>query len=263
MKIPTVLCLSGLDPSGGAGLQADIETLGALHCYALPITTCLTVQNTQGVTQITPVKAALVAQQIQTLLSDICPNYIKVGLLGSTEIFEPLLALLEQQPALPLVVDPILKAGGNQQNLASEMIQQKLMLELLPRALLFLPNASEAQTLSGQQNIDACADVFAQAGSRYLLITDTQPLQDKIVHALFHQGTQIQQYEFERLPHQYHGSGCTLSSSACAFLCKGQNMETALANALHFTWQSLLHGHKIGAGQWLPNRFFAQYPSFS
>jgi hydroxymethylpyrimidine/phosphomethylpyrimidine kinase len=263
MTKPAILCLSGLDPSGGAGLQADLEAIGILGCYGLPIVTCLTVQNTQGVNEFQPVSANIVERQIDCLLDDLKPDMIKVGLLGSVEIFRPLLSLLSRLPDTPVVVDPILKAGGNQRDLASETIQHHLMKDLLPRALLLLPNLGEAQKLSRQREITAIAASFAQAGSQNLLITDIHPNQDKVIHQLFRREEQIAQFEYQRLPHQYHGSGCTLTSSACAFLAKGQPIEIAVANALDFTWQSLYHGMQIGKGQWLPNRFFAQTPSTS
>ena len=258
MSKPLILCYSGLDPTGGAGLQADIEALAALGCLGLPIATCLTVQNTQGVREIHPSPADLVERQIDHLLEDLTPQMIKVGLLGSVEIIGPLLSALSRLPTVPLILDPILSAGGNQRALASDIIQKKIMADLLPRAALLLPNLGEAQQLSTQSAPPAIAAQFAQAGSRDLLITDVHPDQDKVIHLLFREGSQIAQYEYPRLPHQYHGSGCTLTSSACAFLAKGQPMEKALGNALDFTWQSLYHGQPIGKGQWLPNRFYAQ-----
>ena len=139
-SIPCVLCLSGLDPTGGAGLSADIEACAALGAHALPVATCLTAQDSHNVRSVTPVDCVDLARQIEVLLDDIKPAAVKIGLLGNADQIALIGPLLDQA-AVPVVCDPVLRAGGGRE-LADTALSSALEKILLPRITVLTPNAA-------------------------------------------------------------------------------------------------------------------------
>ncbi len=252
-----VLVFSGLDPSGGAGIQADIETLAKLQVHALPIITCLTVQDTRNVYRIQSCDAALLKQQVKTLTADIQASAIKIGLLSNEKIIKQVAETVKAMPTLPVVLDPILKAGGGANlaaNTSTEKIISALREDLIPHTTVLTPNTEEARFLTGKNNIDDCASELLKLGCEYVLITgEHEKDPDNICNVLYSKESQ-HSFNYARLPGQFHGSGCTLASAVSAYILKYNNVFDALKAAQDFTHTSLLHAEKPGKGQRLPYR---------
>ncbi len=253
-QIPTVLCLSGLDPTGGAGLQADIETVSSLGCHALSILTANTVQDTRDVFSVMPVSAADILAQARTVIDDITPNAIKVGLVGSADVARAVACVIDLCPGTPVVVDPICSSGAGTP-LADDELLDALINLLAPRASVLTPNSLEARLLSpGADSLKASAQELLSYGCEYVLITGTHEDTPEVEHQLYHGMRLEERFRYPRLPHDYHGSGCTLSAALAALLAHGQDPSAACSTALGYTWSSLKAGLDLGKGQRLPNR---------
>jgi hydroxymethylpyrimidine/phosphomethylpyrimidine kinase len=252
----SVLIIAGNDPTGGAGITADIESVISQGCFAFPVISCVTVQDTCDVTSINPLDSELVLQQARTVLEDLSVNAIKIGLLGSEENVEAVHELLADYPDIPSVLDPILSAGGGQ-TLASEGIIEAIKELLLPYTTVLTPNTVEAlQLVPGADNIQAAALALQEMGCEYVLITGTHENSPSVINRLYGQQQELRKYSWERLPYVYHGSGCTLSSSLAGLLAQGLDIMDAVEQAQQFTWHSLKYGGRLGMGQYHPNRLF-------
>lgn len=255
--LPIVLTISGHDPSGGAGIQADIETLLSLGCRPCSVVTALTEQDTGNVKKLIPQRAEEVISQVRTLLADLPPAAVKIGLIGSADIAVALKQVLTDHPAVPVVLDPVLSAGGGAV-LADTALIEAIRTELLPLTCVLTPNSLEARRVApgNLPDLDACGRALSNLCSGYVLITGTHEEGDEVVNTLYHGGEQIKSFRWPRLPHSYHGSGCTLASSIAAMLAKGIDPISAVEAAQEFTWNSLKAGFRPGKGQYLPDRFF-------
>jgi hydroxymethylpyrimidine/phosphomethylpyrimidine kinase len=247
-----ILFIGGHDPSGGAGLQADLETAFSFGCRATSLVTCLTAQDSHNVKAIHPQRAGDFEHQARLLLSDIQPSVIKIGLLGDAQIARATATLLETLQ-LPVVLDPVLAAGGGK-SLANESLLQVIREQLLPLTTLLTPNRAEARRLSGMQDIDRSAQALLGSGCKALLITGADETDSDEVRNTLYQAEDRQDYEWPRLPHVYHGSGCTLSSACACELSSGKPIEQAVQQAQKFTWEALKNAKTIGSGQRFPTR---------
>ncbi|BBL69654.1 bifunctional hydroxymethylpyrimidine kinase/phosphomethylpyrimidine kinase [Methylogaea oryzae] len=249
---PVVLCLSGHDPSGGAGVQADIETLAALGCHAASVITCLTCQDTRDVRQIIPQQPDDLRRQAETVLADMPVAAIKIGLIGDAAIAETIARLIAAHPDIPVVLDPVLAAGGGA-SLSNEELLQAIREQLLPLTTLLTPNSLEARVLAGLVDLESCAHWLLARGCRYVLITGSHEDRPDVINTLYSQSLQ-EPFRWQRLPHEYHGSGCTLAAAVAAYLARGANPMAAAHDAQRYTWQALEGGFRPGRGQYLPRR---------
>lgn len=247
-----MLCLSGHDPTGGAGIQADIETLAAIGCRACTVITALTAQNTTDVRAVLPQDPENFLAQAQTLIQDMPIAAVKIGLLGSAPIAYAVAALLDHLGALPVVLDPVLAAGGGAE-LAKQELVGAIRTQLLPRATLVTPNVPEARRLGGSAELAENAANLLTFGCPSVLITGTHALTDDVVNRL-HTAAGTTAYRWPRLPHSYHGSGCTLAAAAAGYLALGHTMASAVELAQRYAWRSLRQGSRPGTGQHLPCR---------
>jgi hydroxymethylpyrimidine/phosphomethylpyrimidine kinase len=253
---PIVVCFSGHDPSGGAGLQADLETLASHQCHACSVITALTEQDTGNVVRLLPQQPETFLAQAHTLLKDVTPNVFKIGLIGDAAIGRAICELLIGYPTVPVVLDPILAAGGGT-SLANEALIAVLRDELLSLTTIVTPNSDEALKLVPEAvDLEQCALALLGKGSEYVLITGTHQATPAVTNRLFHRGRCIETYTWDRLPESYHGSGCTLAAAIAAMLAQGLDMETAVLEAQEYTWNTLEAGYQPGRGQHVPNRFF-------
>jgi len=251
---PIVLAIAGHDPSGGAGIQADIEALGANGALAATAVSCLTIQDTRDVHRLSPLDPELVVAQAETVLRDLPVTVIKIGLLGSAPLAVALAGLLDRLAAgIPVVLDPILRAGGGSP-LADADLRAALLEALIPRATLLTPNLPETRALGGAGTIEACARALQGRGVPWVLVTGTHEESALVTNRLFGPDARGGAWSWARLPHSYHGSGCTLASAAAALLARGLAMEQALARAQDYTWHALAAGYRPGRGQHLPER---------
>lgn len=252
---PIVLCFSGHDPCGGAGIQADIETLASHRCHAASIITALTEQDTHNVKTLIPQQPDHLISQAQTLLADLPVKAVKIGLIGNAEIAVALHTILQQIPDVPVILDPVLAAGGGTELASTELISAMNEL-LLPRATVLTPNSIEARKLSGQTQLQDCAEFLLKQGSHYVLITGTHEQTETVSNQLYHEGKLLESFNWDRLPNSYHGSGCTLASAIAALIAHGLDPFTAITEAQEYTWNALAAAYIPGHGQHNPNRLF-------
>ena len=257
---PIVLAFSAADPSGGAGMQADILTLASLGCHPLSVLTAITVQDTLGVEGVQALDADWVADQARCLLEDMPVDVFKIGALGSVENIAAIAEILSDYPDVPLVLDPVL-ASGRGDELASEPMLHALRELLLPRTTILTPNSTEARRLAENEDdadpaLAVCAQRLLDAGCEYVLITGTHEPATEVVNTLYGRSGVVRSDSWERLPGSYHGSGCTLASAIAALLANGLEMPEAVREAQDYTWSTLAKAYRPGMGQFLPDRLF-------
>lgn len=245
---PLVLTFAATDPTGGAGLQADTLTLAALGCHPLSVVTGLTVQDTRGVERLEAVSADFVTRQARCVLAESRIAAFKAGVLASAENVRAVAAIVAEHANVPFVLDPVL-ASGRGDALASDAVLSALLESLAPRATVVTPNTLEADRLGGHEGLLA-------RGCRYVLVTGTHAASEEVVNRLYDARGLVREDRWQRLPGDYHGSGCTLASAIAAGLAKGAAVPDAVREAQQFTWRSLAAAFRSGAGQSLPNRFF-------
>ena len=259
---PIVLCFGATDPSGGAGLQADILTIASMGCHPLSVVTAITVQDTGGVDDMMPIDAEWVADQARAVLEDMPVAAFKIGLLGSVENIAAIAEVISDYPDIPLVFDPVL-ASGRGDELASEEMLDALRELLLPQTTILTPNSIEARRLIQDEDNDEdnpdlteCAKRIMRLGCEYVLVTGTHEHTPKVINTLYGERGMVRSDSWVRLPGIYHGSGCTLASAIAALLANGLTMEEAVKEAQEFTWQALKFGFRPGMGQHIPDRLF-------
>lgn len=252
--IPVVLSISGHDPSGGAGIQADIEAITSQGCHACSVITALTTQNTAGVKTILPQPADLVSDQTNFLMEDVNPDVIKIGLIGSGEIAEALHRIILEIPDIPLVIDPVLAAGTGE-SFASTAVISALIELLIPQATLVTPNSLEARILVPMAtNLDDCGQHLVTSGCPNVLITGTHENRKDVINTLYNESGIVNSQTWKRLDASYHGSGCTLASCIAAMIALGHDPIDAATQSQSYTWQSLVNGYRPGQGQYVPRR---------
>jgi hydroxymethylpyrimidine/phosphomethylpyrimidine kinase len=259
---PVVVTLAGNDPSGGAGIAADIETLVSLGCHPAPVITALTVQDTHNVQALLPVDPDQVLAQARAVLKDMPVAAFKVGVIGDADNAVALRTLFTARPGIPVVLDPVLAAGGGAE-LASAALIEAIQTLLLPLTTVLTPNSVEARRLAPEADtLEACAMALLARGCRYVLITGGHEPGGEVVNTLYSNNRLLETWRWPRLPGSYHGSGCTLASAIAALLAqvRGPHSEESVLSALyraqHYTWRSLQAGYRVGGGQRLPNRLF-------
>lgn len=268
---PVVLCFSGLDPSGGAGLQADIEAIAATKSHAAIACTALTIQDSQKVYGFTAIPAVHLVQQAETVLADLPVKVFKSGMLGTLENIAALEKLLATH-ALPFVLDPVLVAnsGGSlmqqtHQQASASSVSEKMATtnevvaafkKLLPYASLVTPNSIELRQLAGKENLVEAAKQLCDWGAGAVLVkTAHEASTHSIQNSLYVAGEKVYQSITPRLAGEYHGSGCSLASAIAGKLAHGMSLVAACQQA-----ENWLHGclkqadvHHEG-GQRIPNR---------
>ncbi len=255
MNPPTpVLTISGHDPTGGAGIQADIQAILSQGCHPCSVITCLTTQDTTNVRQIHPQPADALREQLETLIADIPIRAVKIGLLGSAAIAKCVAEVLKKMKAEIVVLDPVLGAGGGR-NLANETLIEVIHEELLPLTTLVTPNHPEIHRLAGTPNTALAVEQLLATGCRAILLTGGDEPTPLIYNTLYSKDG-IKTFSWERLPHGAHGSGCTLASSLTALLALGLPLEEASRKAQQYTWNAIKYGFRPGKGQSIPYHLF-------
>lgn len=253
---PMVLTFAASDPTGGAGLQADLLTIAALDCHPLCVVTGITVQDTHGVERMLAIDADWVHAQAKRVLADIPAAAFKAGVLGSAHNAHAVSEIVSRHPQLPFVVDPVLASGRGDRFAGDETIEAYRS-HILPRTTVLTPNSIEARRLAAPcTDLADCAKRLVDEGCRYVLITGTHEETHDVVNTLYDASGVVREDRWPRLPASYHGSGCTLASALAAQLARGFPVPEAARAAQEFTWRALKAGFKPGAGQSLPNRFF-------
>jgi hydroxymethylpyrimidine/phosphomethylpyrimidine kinase len=263
MTAPKLLSIAGSDPSGGAGVQADIKTFSAFGCYGMAAITALTAQNTRGVTAAYPVAPEIVAAQIEAVLSDISPDAIKIGMLATPDIAQAVAKTLSRYEPRDIVLDPVLVPTQGV-SLASSGLETALVATLLPLARLVTPNLYEASALT-QTPLARKADEMAEqarllceAGARAALVKggdlDGEPID------VLYEGGERRVFHGRRVPtRNTHGTGCALSSAIACELAKGAPLIDAIAAAKVWLEEALEAADtlRLGEGRGPPHHFYA------
>lgn len=255
MRRASVLVFSGLDPSGGAGVQADIEAIGALGSHALPVVTTLTVQDNDRVFAVHSVAPDILRKQAHALTEKIGIAAVKIGVVGSAENAQVIAAVIavlrEKQADLPVVLDPVLASGQGDALSRDDAIT--ILTPLRRLATLITPNLPEAWALCGAQgNVQTQAMQLLQ-DTPHVLIKGAHA-QDETIHNHWFSQAGRRSWQWSRLPGEFHGSGCTLASAIAALLAQGQAMEQALDSAQTYCQRALSDAYRIADGQQIPSR---------
>lgn len=242
---PIVLSFAASDPSGGAGIQADILTLAGMGCHPLTVLTAVTVQDTTGVEDIFVMDAEWVTDQARTVLQDMPVQAFKIGMLGSVEIISAIAEIISDYPDIPLVLDPVL-ASGRGDTFANEEVIAAMREMLFPQATIVTPNSMEARRIALDDEDDPeildlkqSADRLLQWGCGYVLIKGAHENTPEVVNILYDANGVVRSDAWQRLPGSFHGSGCTLSSAIAASLAHGVSIMDSVYEAQDFTWHTL------------------------
>ncbi|MCU0955058.1 MAG: bifunctional hydroxymethylpyrimidine kinase/phosphomethylpyrimidine kinase [Hyphomicrobium sp.] len=254
-KTPIALTMAGSDPSGGAGIQADLKTFTALGVYGTTVITALTAQNTLGVTAVEPVAPAFIALEAETLLADVEVTAAKTGMLGDTATVVTVAGLLRRFEFGPIVVDPVMVATSGDVLLAPDAISAVRNL-LLPLATLITPNLHEAARLldeplaNGVEEMERQARELVARGARAALVKGGHASGEMAVDVLV-TATGISHHAAPRIETQNtHGTGCTLSAAITAELAKGETqLDAAVARAKDYLSQALDAGRTLRVGR--------------
>ncbi|TWI63622.1 hydroxymethylpyrimidine/phosphomethylpyrimidine kinase [Pseudoduganella lurida] len=253
---PCVLVCAGMDPSGGAGITADVQAIGALGAHALPVVTALTVQDNNRVHEVLPVAPDVVTRQARAITAACRIGAVKIGIPGSADNARAIAAVIEAlrsgDPALPVVLDPVLASGHGDTLTRGDAVAA--LAPLLPLATVLTPNGPEAAALMAAAGQEAAAlSGSGGPGCKHLLVTGGHGEGDTVVNRWY--GPEGgRDWTWPRLPGEFHGSGCTLAAAIAALLARGCGMEEALARAQAYTHQTLAAAFVIAPGQRIPLR---------
>ncbi len=266
MTHPSVLVFAGLDPSGGAGIQADIQAISAAGAHPLPIVTALTVQDNEHVHAVHPIAPAILRAQAKALVdADIVIAAVKIGIVGSAAnarvIAEIIEILRERTPGLPVVLDPVLASGHGDMLTRGDAVAALAPLRKL--STLITPNLHEAAALSVNAASDEQRAQALLADAPHVLLKGGHGDGDTVINRWYaneHHNNdsrshgQRRAWTWPRLPGSFHGSGCTLASAIAGRLALEADMETALDDAQRYTQHCLARAFAIAPGQSIPDR---------
>ena len=262
LSVPVVLVFSGHDPSGGAGVQADIEAIISQGVHPATVITALTVQDTVNVKRFVPTDPSLVIEQARAVLEDMPVQCIKIGMIGSVELVEVIHSILKDYPDIPVILDPVLVAGGGG-TLANEDVAKAMINLLLPLTTILTPNAYESRALVKLAHIpandlDARGQALLDMGPEYVLLKGGDEQSTEVENWLFTRHQPPRKFTYERLPGEFHGSGCTLASAIAGLIAQASDADyvNAIHEAQEYTSHALFHAAQIGRGQWIPHRLF-------
>ena len=247
---PVALTIAGSDPSGGAGIQADLKTFHQFGVYGEAVITLLTVQNTTRVSRVECMSASLVIEQIAAVLEDIPPHAAKTGALGNAELIEAV-ARIWSNSKIPLVVDPVMISKHGAPLLAAEA-QDVLRRQLLPCAMLVTPNLHEAAALTGLAvetvvDMERAAKSLLNMGPKAVLIKGGH-LNGAAID-VFYDGREMLHLEAPRVETIHtHGTGCTYSAAITAGLALGHQLPAAVKNAKHYITEAIRTNPRLGSG---------------
>jgi hydroxymethylpyrimidine/phosphomethylpyrimidine kinase len=257
-SLPVVLAVGGFDPSSGAGITADLKTLAAHNCYGVAAITALTVQNTQGVAAVHGVDAEILKKSLENLLADGQVKAIKIGMLATRAHAEVVHSILEANPELPSVLDPVIRSTSGAALLDEKGIVY-LREHLLRRVALITPNCDEAAALTGLkvENVEgmkAAAARLAEQGARAVVVTGGHL--DKAID-VFYDGSGFEVFAGERIkPDNTHGTGCTFASAIAANLALGRSLREAVVYAKAFVAEAIRKAYPTGPGRMPLNHLY-------
>lgn len=260
-KVPTALTIAGSDSGGGAGIQADLRTFSFHRVHGTSALTCVTAQNTQGVTRVDVLPPVAVAAQVEAVVRDMAPAATKTGMLVNRDIILQVAALVRELRLSPLVVDPVMisRAGSK---LLDDAAMGALREALLPLATLATPNRHEAQALAGMpvdtlEHMQEAARRIHRLGARAVLVKGgAMPGALRGTDVLFDgEHMEVLAGPAVDTPNT-HGTGCTLSAAVAARLTLGEPLPEAVRRAKAYVTEALRHPLAVGQGNGPIGHFF-------
>jgi hydroxymethylpyrimidine/phosphomethylpyrimidine kinase len=245
------MCVAELDPTGGGGIAADIETLCSLACHCTPIMSAISIQDTTDVKDSAVVDSPLLIEQMRAVLEDMDVACIKLHQLACTSHVESIHTVLLDYPARPVIIDPALWALPVEDDFCDALTNL-----LFPEAALVVLTEEEAFELtSGADSLSACAHELLDTGCEQVLISGATGDQGQYHSRLFGRSGLQQTFEWKRLPQHFVGAGSTFTAAICAYTAHGSPMQSAIRQAQEYTWKSLVNARRLGMGRLLPARF--------
>lgn len=257
-RIPTALTIAGSDSGGGAGIQADLKTFTAFKVFGLSAITGLTAQNTRGVQGVELPTTDFIAAQLRAVLEDIGADAAKTGMLATGDIIRTVAAVVKEFGLRNLVVDPVMIAASGDalmQHEAAPVMRD----HLFPLAMVVTPNLDEATFLWERkirtvEEMEEAARAIHAMGPRHVLIKGGHLPGEQVVDLLY-DGREFLRRESQRIPGEFHGTGCTLSSAIAAGLAKGLSVREAVATAQAYVALALRSAPAVGKGRRPLNHF--------
>ena len=247
-----VLSIAGSDPSGGAGIQADIKAITALGAYAATAITAVTVQNTLGVSSVFPIPPQVVADQIDAVMEDIEPQAVKIGMVNDADIVRTIADALRRHKPQWVVYDPVMVSTSGHR-LIEEHTTEIIERELIPAATVITPNMSEAEVLwrgriTTVEEMERAACELAERYGTAVLVKGGHLAEGDMCDILCHDG-RTERFTGERIDtRNLHGTGCTLSSSIAALLAQGLPLVEAVAEAKRYVTAAIRVGSRMNIG---------------
>ena len=248
-----ILTIAGSDPSGGAGVQADLKVIALLGAYGTSVMTALTAQNTLGVQGIFPVPLKIIREQLQAVLSDIRVDAVKTGMLAQAEIITLVAQTIKKFKIKKVILDPVMVSGKGYP-LLEERALQTLKEDLFPLAGLITPNLSEASALTGfpvgtLAEMKKAAEVIKKKTRGSVLIKGGHLVGAAV--DLFYDGMSFREFSSPRIQiPDTHGTGCTFSAAMAVFWAQGHPLIKAVEMAKDFITRAIAGAQPVGHGQW-------------
>lgn len=252
--IPNVLTIAGTDPSGGAGIQADLKAFSANGAYGMSVMTALVAQTTTGVVAVHEVPPDFVTAQLTTLLDDVRVDAVKIGMLGNAEVIDAVVSVLDRYHPPYVVLDPVMVAKSGDRLLASEAVSA-LREQLLPRVDLITPNLPEAADLLGETELTGTEGMRAQAeqlsalGAKQVLLKGGHLAGESSVDLLWHEGEVNFLHNERIMTSNDHGTGCTLSAAIAALRPQRPDWYSAVRDAKDYLTGALRESGKLDVGR--------------
>lgn len=253
----TILTIAGSDSCAGAGIQIDMKTAAAHGIHATCAITAITAQNTREVTAVQMTEPEVLRAQIDAVFADMPPAAVKIGMLGTAEVAATVADALDAHPDVPVVLDPVLVATAGAE-LTSAAAFDVLRGRLVPRATVVTPNLPEASALTGAdtstpEGVRAAGEAFLQMGAKAVLVKGGHGSDETIVDVLYvgagDSGDQeVHEFTSQRLPGEYHGTGCSLSTAIACGLARGYDVPRAVSDAHAYLVEALRYGTDLGEG---------------
>ena len=256
-KQPVLLTINSHDPSGGAGVVADVETANSLGCHCVSAITALNVRDTRNFKDRQSTSSSLLIEQVRVALEDSTVTAIKIGDVATIAQAEVIHTILDEYDQIPVVLDPVLHHGASDGDVADAV-----RMLLLPRASLAIMSTEHIATLSNcGDSVGACVQELLEFGCPQILATvvpanATHGAHNKITNRLYSTRGLVKEYLWDALPQTFHGAGSTLSAAVTAYLAHGFDLQEALQQGQQFTWQALKHARRVGMGGLIPDRLF-------
>ncbi len=251
-KQPVLLTINSHDPSGGAGIVADVETANSLGCHCVSAITALNVRDTRNWKDRQGISAALLIEQVRVALEDTAVTAIKIGDVATVAQAEVIHTILGEYPGIPVVLDPVLQHGAVDGDVAAAV-----RMLLLPRTSLCIMSTDHIAALSScGDSIGACIQELLEFGCPQILVTVASAEHQKVANRLYSTRGLSKEYLWDQLSQTFHGAGSTLSAAVAAYLAHGFELLEALQQGQQFTSQALTHARRVGMGGLIPDRLF-------